>query len=274
MSKVDSHDFLAHHQSGHYRSQRSWRTNRLAPRDHLVIWCRAGDMEIVTEGAAHTAVAGDVVVLLPGRSHQYEPSTAAPWEWWWLHVGGSAAGSLAVRLRGLAGPVRRLGADPVITARFAELVTASSAAEVTADPAEQLFLDATAHALLATMIRAVETRDAEITGFGRTLVPVTTWILDHLDTPFSLAELAAVSGWSPAQLSRITQRDLGMSPIYYATALRMRQASRLLRDSDLSVAAVAGMVGFDDPLHFSRRFRQVVGVSPRAYREADEILGP
>jgi transcriptional regulator GlxA family with amidase domain len=52
----------------------------------------------------------------------------------------------------------------------------------------------------------------------------------------------------------------------YVTRLRVREAQRLLRETDLPVATISTMVGFDDPLYFSRRFRQLVGDAPRVWR--------
>jgi AraC family transcriptional regulator of arabinose operon len=48
--------------------------------------------------------------------------------------------------------------------------------------------------------------------------------------------------------------------------LRMREARRLLVETDLTVAEVARKVGFEDPLYFSRCFRHLTGVPPSHYR--------
>ena len=42
----------------------------------------------------------------------------------------------------------------------------------------------------------------------------------------------------------------------------------LLNDADLKIGEIARSVGFEDPLYFSRRFCQTLGVSPSAYRRA------
>jgi AraC-like DNA-binding protein len=53
----------------------------------------------------------------------------------------------------------------------------------------------------------------------------------------------------------------------YLRGLRMDRAKRLLREEELTVAQVADAVGFSDPYHFSRVFRQHVGMPPSRYRD-------
>jgi AraC-like DNA-binding protein len=48
--------------------------------------------------------------------------------------------------------------------------------------------------------------------------------------------------------------------------LRFELAAELLRDPEKTVMDVACDVGFSDPSHFSRLFRQMSGISPRKYR--------
>ena len=48
--------------------------------------------------------------------------------------------------------------------------------------------------------------------------------------------------------------------------VRYRIASDLLADPDVKVIEIAHAVGYDDPSHFARAFREISGVSPRAFR--------
>jgi len=60
---------------------------------------------------------------------------------------------------------------------------------------------------------------------------------------------------------------LGVTPLQYLTRLRLGRAAELLRENRLTVRAVARKVGYDDPYHFSRAFRQQFGHSPRDHRQ-------
>jgi AraC-like DNA-binding protein len=61
-------------------------------------------------------------------------------------------------------------------------------------------------------------------------------------------------------------RCTGATPRAWLERRRIAHAATLLRDAGLPVAAAAAEVGYDDPFHFTRVFRRVMGRSPRAWR--------
>lgn len=81
----------------------------------------------------------------------------------------------------------------------------------------------------------------------------------------SLAELAEQAGLSARHYSRVFQELAGKSPIEYQTGVRMRLAKRLLSTTDESITRIADRVGYRDPFHFSRAFKQYAGLSPKVY---------
>lgn len=61
-------------------------------------------------------------------------------------------------------------------------------------------------------------------------------------------------------------REVGSSPGRYRDAQRIRAACELLRGTALTHRQIAHMLGYADEFHFSKRFRQAMGRSPRAFR--------
>ena len=80
------------------------------------------------------------------------------------------------------------------------------------------------------------------------------------------AELAKAAGTSVRGLERAFARDYGLSPQQYLRRLRMQTACQLLVSSRLALAQLADRCGFADQSHFSRDFRSLTGMTPRAYR--------
>ena len=58
-----------------------------------------------------------------------------------------------------------------------------------------------------------------------------------------------------------------IEPSKYLTNLRMEEAKRLLRETDLLNKDISSAVGYEDVGSFIRRFRKQIGVTPRQYRE-------
>lgn len=63
-------------------------------------------------------------------------------------------------------------------------------------------------------------------------------------------------------------KHTGIAPRQYIIQIRMAKAKELLTNSLLSIKDVALLIGYENPLYFSRLFRQAVGMSPSQYRES------
>ncbi len=93
------------------------------------------------------------------------------------------------------------------------------------------------------------------------------YIESHYDEPFGRDDLARVLGVSPSYVSRIFQRELGLSPWEYLAHVRIERARTLLLAPEVrSVTEIALRVGFSDPAYFTRTFRRYTGHAPLAYR--------
>lgn len=80
------------------------------------------------------------------------------------------------------------------------------------------------------------------------------------------AWLARRSQLSSQRLARLTKRLFGLTPNQFITKSRIAAASRMLRDTDQSVAEIAHACGFYDHSAFTRAFRSAVGITPTAFR--------
>lgn len=84
--------------------------------------------------------------------------------------------------------------------------------------------------------------------------------------PITLDQLAEVGCMSRRTLTREFREVLGASPIDYLIRERIGRAKEMLADSSMTISEVAYRVGFQDSNYFSRKFREVTGVSPRGLR--------
>jgi AraC family transcriptional activator of pobA len=82
----------------------------------------------------------------------------------------------------------------------------------------------------------------------------------------SLRDVAAAVGLTPGHLTTVVGRTTGRTVQQWITERRMREARRLLADTDLTVADIARRVGYRDAGYFVRRFRSAHRVTPTAWR--------
>ena len=85
--------------------------------------------------------------------------------------------------------------------------------------------------------------------------------------PHSVDSLAELAGLSRSRLQHLFRAKLGTTVMDAVEAERLRQAQDRLRMSDRPISEVGRLVGYDDPLYFSRRFHRRFGLSPRRWRQ-------
>ena len=88
----------------------------------------------------------------------------------------------------------------------------------------------------------------------------------NIEVPLSRAEIAAEVGISARQLERLFVSHLGCTPGRYYLQVRLQRARILLRQSGLSITQVAIACGFGSTNHFSRAYRQKLGLPPAQER--------
>jgi AraC-like DNA-binding protein len=66
---------------------------------------------------------------------------------------------------------------------------------------------------------------------------------------------------------RSFKRYMGVTPMQYITSIRINKAKELLKNTNYSIQEISGLVGYENPLYFSRIFRKQIGCSPSGYRK-------
>jgi AraC-like DNA-binding protein len=87
-------------------------------------------------------------------------------------------------------------------------------------------------------------------------------------TSIKLPELAAAAAVTPEHLCRLFKAATGRSPIETVQLARLDHSAVMLARSNYAVKQIAELCGFSSPFHFSRRFTQAFGRSPRQLRQA------
>lgn len=89
--------------------------------------------------------------------------------------------------------------------------------------------------------------------------------------PWSVPDLAAISGLSRAAFARTFRDALGQTPMQYLTDWRMALARDHLGTGELGMAAIARSVGYSSPYAFAAAFRRHHGQPPGAWRQRESL---
>ena len=71
----------------------------------------------------------------------------------------------------------------------------------------------------------------------------------------------------PNYLSAFFKQKMGISFRDYLKKARMEKAQELMKTTNLKLYQIAELVGYSDPAHFSRTYRQVFGTNPLSWKQ-------
>ncbi|GGB97847.1 helix-turn-helix transcriptional regulator [Dyadobacter sediminis] len=127
--------------------------------------------------------------------------------------------------------------------------------------------------LICRLLMALEKRDENqlyaLNGQDiQTIYRIKGQMLEHLEVPPVISELARSARMSPTKLKRLFRQIFGNSVFSYYQAFRINEAARLLKAEGLSVSEVGYQLGFANLSHFSRVFEKHMGVKPKKFSTA------
>ena len=102
--------------------------------------------------------------------------------------------------------------------------------------------------------------------FSEHVLDTIRYIQENLSANLQVKDLADRRHISRSYLARRFRVEIGVSLNEYITDQKMMRAQWQLIQSDLSISEISRQLGFSDQFYFSRRFRQLYGVSPQRYR--------
>ena len=257
-AKLDYSGFLRRHPSNHRFSKTRGRTL-----DSLVV------VRIVNgHGVFRSKASGELPVpanslffVFPGVNHDYRYDDETGWDEEWMELDPTEALPL-LNAAGITpkSPLRTFASASGVSEAFQNLLDASRASGVAA----KMRVDALAHLVVAEAIAAWRKgTDAET---GQVVERMRQALVSDVGERTLVRDAARRAGKCESRMRDLFKQATGLSPKKYQMRARLVRAGKLLRETDLSVGAIAEQTGFESIFAFSRRFKKLLGFSPREYR--------
>ncbi len=112
-----------------------------------------------------------------------------------------------------------------------------------------------------------DTRQQHISQTHAKVSEIVKYINTHYTEDLTLVSVAEQFEISHFYLSRLFKAVTGFAFIEYLNSIRIKEAQRLLRETNEKVQAIANAVGFVNQSHFGRIFKEITGTSPLQYRK-------
>lgn len=212
---------------------------------------------------------GEGFMIFPRQINTYIADPKLPWEYIWIEFDGMRAREI-IETAGLSPD------HPVYHASYKDL------RENMKD--EMIYIaehhDATPFHLMGHLYLFIDylsrSSSSQITASGRVrdfyIKEALNYIEQNFQNDISVENIASFCGLNRTYFGRIFKEAVGKSPQQFLLSYRMAKAAELLKLTELSISDIGNAVGYPNQLHFSRAFKNVYGVSPREWRNKNQMI--
>ncbi len=108
----------------------------------------------------------------------------------------------------------------------------------------------------------------KVRGLSRSqLAKVIDYIKANLTQDLSILDLAILTNMSESHFSRSFKHSVGIAPYQYLIRQRVERAQQLLKQQSIPISDIALDCGFANQTHLTKVFRQITGMTPKAYQQ-------
>ncbi|MDO4334048.1 MAG: AraC family transcriptional regulator [Eubacteriales bacterium] len=212
---------------------------------------------------------GQGFMIFPGQINTYIADQKLPWEYVWLEFDGLRVKE-TVEIAGLSpnAPVYRAHSRDLRETMMNEMLYIARNGDMA--PLHlighlYLFLDAFTRSIASMKIsRGGSLRDFYVH-------EAIAFIEQNFQNDISVEDIADRCGLNRSYFGKIFKDAVGRTTQEFLMNYRMTKAAELLKLTQLSIGDIGNAVGYENPLHFSRAFKNIYGISPREWRNRNQI---
>lgn len=232
--------------------------------ENFLFYCVDGHGWYEMNGQRFEVGPNEFFILPQHAEHSYGSSREHPWSIYWIHFGGDSLAQLnkiqAVQKHFKPFYIKNNGdIIPLFSKIYKTLELGYSIDNL-------LFANMCLSQFLTLFVYNSRHYEAAATDKVDCVDSAILYMQEHIKDNISLNELSKQYNYSVSRFSNLFKQKTGYAPIDYFVQMKMQKACQQLDFTNRSVKDIAFSMGFDDPYYFSKRFRTIIGMSPKKYR--------
>ena len=232
--------------------------------DYQLLYIVSGKGHFYFHGEDRVVYAGRMVLIQPRQEQRYEYFGEDKPEVYWVHFTGSDVKNILHSYNiPTDDPIFYSGASSTYSYLFKEMIHELQNCKTGYEDLLAMYLR---QIFLLVQRTRQEERPTVSTYIQEEMEFARRYFNEHYNEPISIQEYAESRNMSVCYFQRNFKQIVKHTPMQYLLTIRVNNAASLLETTDYSMAEIAAIVGYEDPLYFSRLFRKIKGVSPRDYR--------
>ncbi|NSW89691.1 MAG: AraC family transcriptional regulator [Firmicutes bacterium] len=260
---VDNDNYLTVVGSGYQRFiTKDWSVIREKGRpDYQIIYIIKGRGFFTFNEQTYEVPEGSIAIYTPGLPQYYNYYCRDCTEVCWVHFTGNGVHRLLESMNLLDSNIYHIGYGKEFVELFNEI---THELQVKRPRFEELS-SALLLSLLGKIARVMD--ESKIRKINTTFEKIFKMMHSNFNRNQQIRDYAKECNLSVYWFIHKFKELTGFSPTAYIKQLRINEAKYLLSNFSLSISEVSFMVGYENPLYFSRVFKQETGISPRDYRK-------
>lgn len=236
---------------------------------HSIHYILSGKGTIIFGNQQVHLSAGDGFYIQPNQIVYYYADREDPWEYRWVGFSGSKVNVIMNETSLPDNPVFNYTRDGFFKENLQQIYDYSLQ---TSTRSRECLMLGQLYFFLSGLLQRYRRGEEQNSLSGEEYVKkAITLIQNNTNNGFNVGDLAKELGLTRSYLYKLFIRYQGISPMNYIEQHRFTRACELFKTQNVSVSDVSKAVGFDDQFYFSRKFRDVVGISPTEYQQKAKI---
>jgi AraC family transcriptional regulator of arabinose operon len=211
---------------------------------------------------------GQIVIYTPNEPQNYTYYAKDATEAYWIHFTGNGAHDYLQQCGLLNSTIHTVGQVDDVCALFKKIIHELNMKKPLSEHMTTAYL-----LNLLTLIgrRLLNTERQQKADFHADINMIMEIMHENYSQSLVVSELAKKCNLSLFRFIHKFKAVTGTTPGKYVTGIRVNEAKKMLSETSLPVREVASIVGYENPLYFSRVFCQAVGIPPSRYKEQLEL---
>lgn len=231
---------------------------------YILIHCVKGSGWYTLKKKTYDVNANQYFIIPANTIHKYGANIKEPWSIYWVHFTGELAGFYYNFLR----KSKKQGPENAIinTTRQLLFYDIIQHLELMNDTSNIVYSNSCLYAFLASF----QNSEMKISVNENDIIQqCITHMKENLDKNLRLVDFGKLVNLSTSHLSAIFKKRMKYSPIHLFTSFKVQRACRMLMDNNHNIKTIAYSLGYDDQYHFSRIFKNIMGVSPKNFKNQE-----
>jgi len=232
--------------------------------ENFIFYCVDGHGWYQIEDQRYEVGPNEFFILPQNKEHAYANDPDHPWSIYWIHFGGEGLPAFNKTL------AVQKHFKPFLIKNNAQTISIFTkiykALQLGYSIDNLLFANMCLTHFLTLFIYNARHYDSVETEKPDCVDSAILYMQQHIDENISLSDLSRHYNYSVSRFSNLFKHKTGYAPIDYFLQMKMQKACQQLDFTAESIKFIAFSMGFDDPYYFSKRFKTIIGVSPKKYR--------